>query len=173
MAWYALMVASGSEEKVSSKIGDQCYYPRRQTWIRKRRGNKREKAYKALMPGYVFLDLLPGERIAYDCMGLERNVYGLVSIAGQPLTVSEREIDWLKTQERDGAYDETSKQRLSAILGRQYRVASGTFSGFQAKVTGLSNETVSLDLIGFPYPVKITLAEFDKIRQESASDDRT
>ena len=172
MAWYALMVSSGSEEKISTKIGDQAYYPKRQTWVRKRKGNKREKAYKPLIPGYIFLDVLPGERLPYNQLEYERNIYGLVSIGGKPLTVSEREIEWLKTQERDGAYDETAKQRLSAILGREYRVASGTFSGFRAKVTGLSNETVSLDLVGFPYPVKISLAEFDKIRQESTSDGR-
>lgn len=167
MPWYALAVHSGTEAKVSAKLGEACWYPQRVVWAKRRHRKKGEGKQRKLYPlisGYLFVQSEFSDQV-YALVGSDRNVFGFVGVEGKPLGVSDREIAFLRQQEDDGAYDETAAQRLEVMIGREYLIMKGTMAGHKATVKSIENKRFVVDIPGLNHCVKIPVDNFEKIRQ--------
>ena len=169
MPWYALAVHSGTEAKISIKLGAACWYPQRVVWAKRRHRRKGEGKQRKLYPlisGYLFV-MQEHSASVRDLISDDKNVFGFVSVDGKPLGVSDREIAFLRQQESDGVYDETALQHLAVMIGQEYLIMQGLFAGCTAKVKSIENKQFVVDIQGISQRVKIPVANFEKIRQAS------
>jgi transcription antitermination factor NusG len=126
MPWYALACFSSAEDKIADKIGVQAYVPKRIIW-KKRRGRKREKRSYPLIPGYILVDMDLRDSV-YDLVRRDHRVFGFVDACGEPLTIRETEIDYIRRKEALGHYDET-KDILYKLIGGRFDIHDGALDG--------------------------------------------
>src|SRR5260221_6006201 len=119
MPWYALACTAFCEDKIAAKIGVNAYVPKRIVWrkVRRRTTSRHGRIKKSypLIPGYVLVDLHLVD-VIYDLVQREKNVFGFVASCGEPLTILSHPLDYLKSRESLGHYDET-KEILQKLIG--------------------------------------------------------
>ena len=166
MPWYALKCASMHEDKIAAKIGDRAYVPMRIIWrkVRRRTANKSGRIKKSypLIPGYILVNLHLGDGI-YDLLRRDKHVHGFVASSGEPLTIRPDEIQYLKSREGLGHYDET-KEIFHKLIGGKFEVLDGALEGRQIKVKSIKNRDLVMEVDGFPMPVTVSIESFENTR---------
>ena len=166
MPWYALTCTSWCEDKIAAKIGERAYVPKRIVWrkVRRRTQNRYGRVKKSypLIPGYVLVNLHLGDQI-YDLVRRDKNAFGFVSTCGEPLTIRPDEIEYLKSREGLGHYDET-KEIFQKLIGGSFEVLDGALEGHRIKVKAIKNRDLVMEVDGFPMPVTVSIDSFEKTR---------
>jgi transcription antitermination factor NusG len=166
MPWYAISCAAAHEDKIAAKLGVCAYVPKRIIWrkVRRRTANRSGRIKKShpLIPGYVLVNLHLGD-VIYDLVRRDRNVFGMVASCGEPLTIRDHEIEYLKSRENLGHYDET-KEILQKLIGGQFEIHDGALEGRKARVTAIKNRDLMMEVDGFPMPVAVSIESFENTR---------
>lgn len=161
MPWYALSCFSSAEDSIANKIGDRAYVPKRIIW-KKRRGRKREKRSYALIPGYILVNMDIRDSV-YDLVRRDHRVFGFVEACGEPLTIRDSEIDYLRRKEALGHYDET-KDILYKLIGGRFDIHDGALDGKSVRVISIKNRDIIMEVDGFAMPIAIAIDSFEKTR---------
>ena len=169
MTWYAIACSSKYEDKIADKIGSYAYVPHRTVWRKVRKNQRiagksgRIKKFYPLIPGYVLVNLQLGDDI-YAVLRRDRHVFGFISgYGGSPLKIKDYEIDYLKSRENMGHYDET-KEILRKLIGGRFELHDGALEGKRITISSIKNKDLIIDVEGYTSPVMVSIASFEKIR---------
>ena len=148
--WVALYVKSRHEKHVVVHLGGKGVESFLPTYV-KRYGNSK-RAELPLFPGYVFCRLPPSSQLP---VLMTPGVFYIVSKAGIPTTISDAEIDAVKSMLKPGF---VLKPWSYGCPGQEIRVNSGPLRGLRGVLSEASNDkwlVVSVDLLRRSVAVKL------------------
>ena len=175
MRWYVVHVYSGSEKRMAEAINDQIIRKGMQDYfaevlvpteevVEVRRG-VRVNSERKFFPGYMLMKMKMDDEIWHIVRTLPK-VYGFLGgKKGEPIPVSQSEIDSILNQMKDGL--EKPKPSVSFEIGEQVRVSDGPFSSFNGMVEEVDEEKarlkVSVSIFGRSTPVNLEYSQVEKI----------
>ncbi|MBW8688284.1 UpxY family transcription antiterminator [Chitinophaga rhizophila] len=124
--WYVAYTRANFERKVAKEIIDQQiehYLPMRKE-IRKW-SDRLKKIEIPLFPNYIFVKIKLLHKV--DILGIP-GVLSLVSFSGQPVSISEREIEHIRKIEEKG---KDISLEYYYCVGDRVRITSGIFTGME------------------------------------------
>ena len=175
MDWYILQVFSGSEKKVLDNILAQAtkkgHRDKIEKWlipsedvIEMKRGKKINSERK-FFPGYLILRMLMTDDIWHIVKGVPKVSGFLGGKKGEPSPVSQREIDKIINQVKEGL--EKPKPSVSFEVGEQVRVSDGPFTSFNGVVEEVDEEKarlkVAVSIFGRSTPVELEYSQVEKV----------
>ena len=173
--WYILQVYSGNEKKIEKELLAQTekrglreniskiLIPSEEV-IEMKKG-KKVSSERKFFPGYILIQMLMDDEIWHIVKALPK-VYGFLGgKKGEPIPVSQNEIDSILNQMKDGL--EKPKPSVSFEIGEQVRVSDGPFSSFNGMVEEVDEEKarlkVSVSIFGRSTPVNLDYSQVEKI----------
>ena len=175
MDWYILQVFSGSEKKVLDNILAQAtkkgHRDKIEKWlipsedvIEMKRGKKINSERK-FFPGYLILRMSMTDDIWHIVKGVPKVSGFLGGKKGEPSPVSQREIDKIINQVKEGL--EKPKPSVSFEVGEQVRVSDGPFTSFNGVVEEVDEEKarlkVAVSIFGRSTPVELEYSQVEKV----------
>ena len=175
MQWYILQVYSGNEKKIERELLAQIEKKNMQNNIEKilipseevieMKKGKKVNAERKFFPGYMLMKMKMDDEIWHIVRRLPK-VYGFLGgKKGEPIPVSQSEIDSILNQMKDGL--EKPKPSVSFEIGEQVRVSDGPFSSFNGMVEEVDEEKarlkVSVSIFGRSTPVNLEYSQVEKI----------
>ena len=173
--WYILHVYSGNEKKIEKELLAQVEKKGLKNNIEKilipseeviemKRG-KKVSSERKFFPGYMLIQMIMDVEIWHIVRMLPK-VYGFLGgKKGEPIPVSQKEIDSILNQMKDGL--EKPKPSVSFEIGEQVRVSDGPFSSFNGMVEEVDEEKarlkVSVSIFGRSTPVNLEYSQVEKI----------
>ena len=175
MQWYILQVYSGNEKKIERELLvqlekkgmkdnlEKILIPSEEV-IEMKKG-KKVNTERKFFPGYMLLRMNMDDEIWHIVRKLPK-VYGFLGgKKGEPIPVSQTEIDSILNQMKDGL--EKPKPSVSFEIGEQVRVSDGPFSSFNGMVEEVDEEKarlkVSVSIFGRSTPVNLDYSQVEKI----------
>ncbi len=173
--WYILQVYSGNEKKIEKELLAQVekkglsdnitkiLIPSEEV-IEMKKG-KKVSSERKFFPGYMLIQMIMDDEIWHIVRHLPK-VYGFLGgKKGEPIPVSQSEIDSILNQMKDGL--EKPKPSVSFEIGEQVRVSDGPFSSFNGMVEEVDEEKarlkVSVSIFGRSTPVNLDYSQVEKI----------
>ena len=173
MNWYIVQAYSGFEKKVVENIKeelkrhkldsslDQLLIPTHQvTEVKKGKRTKKEKKY---FPGYVLIKSEMDNNIYHMIKNIKR-VSGFLGSKGIPVPVSDKEIEKILGQIKDGVAQ--PKSGIEYSVGEKVQVIDGPFASFSGMVEDIDEEKsrlkVSVSIFGRPTPVDLEYNQVEK-----------
>ncbi len=173
--WYILQVYSGNEKKIEKELLAQIdkkglreniskiLIPSEEV-IEMKKG-KKVSSERKFFPGYMLIQMVMDDEIWHIVKALPK-VYGFLGgKKGEPIPVSQNEIDSILNQMKDGL--EKPKPSVSFEIGEQVRVSDGPFSSFNGMVEEVDEEKarlkVSVSIFGRSTPVNLDYSQVEKI----------
>ena len=173
--WYILQVYSGNEKKIEKELLAQTdkkglrdniskiLIPSEEV-IEMKKG-KKVSSERKFFPGYMLIQMIMDDEIWHIVKKLPK-VYGFLGgKKGEPIPVSQNEIDSILDQMKDGL--EKPKPSVSFEIGEQVRVSDGPFSSFNGMVEEVDEEKarlkVSVSIFGRSTPVNLDYSQVEKI----------
>ena len=173
--WYILQVYSGNEKKIEKELLAQVekkglvdniskiLVPSEEV-IEMKKG-KKVSSERKFFPGYILIQMVMDDEIWHIVKALPK-VYGFLGgKKGEPIPVSQNEIDSILDQMKDGL--EKPKPSVSFEIGEQVRVSDGPFSSFNGMVEEVDEEKarlkVSVSIFGRSTPVNLDYSQVEKI----------
>jgi transcriptional antiterminator NusG len=172
--WYIVQSYSSFEKKVAEAIKKEATKAKLEDKIEEvlvpthevtevRRG-KRVQRNKKYFPGYVLVKMDMDNQL-YHLIKNIKKVSGFLGQKGSPIPVSEKEIEKIKGQVKDGVVH--TKSFISYNIGEKVLVIDGPFASF----SGLVEETdedksklkVSVMIFGRPTPVELEFNQVEKV----------
>ena len=175
MQWYILQVYSGNEKKIEKELLAQIEKKNMQSNIEKilipseevieMKKGKKVNTERKFFPGYMLMKMKMDDEIWHIVRKLPK-VYGFLGgKKGEPIPVSQSEIDSILNQMKDGL--EKPKPSVSFEIGEQVRVSDGPFSSFNGMVEEVDEEKarlkVSVSIFGRSTPVNLEYSQVEKI----------
>ena len=173
--WYILQVYSGNEKKIEKELLAQTEKKGLKENISKilipseevieMKKGKKVSSERKFFPGYILIQMLMDDEIWHIVKALPK-VYGFLGgKKGEPIPVSQNEIDSILNQMKDGL--EKPKPSVSFEIGEQVRVSDGPFSSFNGMVEEVDEEKarlkVSVSIFGRSTPVNLDYSQVEKI----------
>jgi len=175
LQWYILQVYSGNEKKIENELLvqiekkglreniEQILIPSEKV-VEMKRGKKVDMERK-FFPGYMLIRMIMDDEIWHIVRNLPK-VYGFLGgKKGEPIPVSQSEIDSILNQMKEGV--EKPKPSVSFEIGEQVRVSDGPFSSFNGMVEEVDEEKarlkVSVSIFGRATPVNLEYSQVEKI----------
>ena len=171
--WYIVQSHSSFENKVAQEIKDEAIKANLVDKIEEiivpthditevKRG-KRVQRKKKYFPGYVLLKSEMDSTIYHMIKNLKK-VSGFLGTKGTPIPVSEKEIEKILGQIKDGVVQPKSGVEYS--VGEKVQVIDGPFASFSGLVEDIDEEKlrlkVSVSIFGRPTPVDLEYSQVEK-----------
>jgi len=173
--WFILQVYSGYEKKVKDQLLIQVekkglkdniheiLIPSEDV-IEMKKG-KKVNTERKFFPGYMLLKMVMDDEIWHIVRTLPKVNGFLGGKKGEPIPVSQSEIDSIINQVKDGL--DKPKPSVSFEIGEQVRVSDGPFSSFNGMVEEVDEEKarlkVSVSIFGRSTPVDLEYSQVEKI----------
>ena len=173
--WYIVQSHSSFENKVAQEIKDEAAKINLSDKIEEiivpthditevKRG-KRVQRKKKYFPVYVLLKSEMDNTIYHMIKNLKK-VSGFLGTKGTPIPVSEKEIEKILGQIKDGVVQ--PKSGVEYNVGEKVQVIDGPFASFSGLVEDIDEEKlrlkVSVSIFGRPTPVDL---EYSQVEKES------
>ena len=172
--WYIVQSHSSFENKVAglikeeadkAKIGEkfeEIIVPTHDVTEVKR--GKRVQRKKKYFPGYVLIKSEMDNNIYHMIKNIKR-VSGFLGSKGIPVPVSDKEIEKILGQIKDGVAQ--PKSGIEYSVGEKVQVVDGPFASFSGMVEDIDEEKsrlkVSVSIFGRPTPVDLEYNQVEKI----------
>ena len=172
--WYIVQSHSSFENKVAQEIKEEATKANLSDKIEEiivpthditevKRG-KRVQRKKKYFPGYVLLKSEMDNTIYHMIKNLKK-VSGFLGTKGTPIPVSEKEIEKILGQIKDGVVQ--PKSGVEYNVGEKVQVIDGPFASFSGLVEDIdevkSRLKVSVSIFGRPTPVDLEYSQVEKI----------
>ena len=173
--WNILQDYSGNEKKIEKELLAQIEKKGLRENISKilipseevieMKKGKKVSSERKFFPGYMLINMVMDDEIWHIVKALPK-VYGFLGgKKGEPIPVSQNEIDSILNQMKDGL--EKPKPSVSFEIGEQVRVSDGPFSSFNGMVEEVDEEKarlkVSVSIFGRSTPVNLEYSQVEKI----------
>ena len=173
--WYIVQSYSSFEKKVANSIKKEAIKAKLEDKIEEvlvpthevtgvRRG-KRVQRKKKYFPGYVLIKMDMDNQL-YHLIKNIKKVSGFLGQKGSPLPVSEKEVEKIKGQIKDGVAK--PKSFISYNIGENVQLIDGPFASFNGLVEEVDEEKsklkVSVMIFGRPTPVELEFDQVEKIQ---------
>ena len=173
--WYIVQSHSNFENKVAKLIAEEAKKSSVSEKIEEivvpthditevRRG-KRVQRKKKYFPGYVLIKMDMDNQLYHLIKGIKR-VSGFLGTKGTPVPVSDKEIQKIMGQIKDGVVQ--AKSGISYSIGEKVQVIDGPFASFSGLVEDIDEDKlrlkVSVSIFGRPTPVDL---EYNQVEKES------
>jgi len=171
--WYIVQTFSGFEQKVAGTIkeaiqkrqlGDkiiEVLVPMHEVTIVKK--GKRVQKKKKYFPSYVLVKMEMNKELYHMIKNIQK-VTGFLGTTGTPVPVSDKEIDKILGNIKEGAL--TPEPSLSFDVGEQVKVCEGPFASFSGLVEEVDEEKsrlkVSVSIFGRPTPIELEYNQVEK-----------
>ena len=174
-SWYIVQSHSSFENKVAQLIKEEAEKAKVQEKIEEivvpthnitevKRG-KRVQRKKKYFPGYVLIKSEMDNNIYHMIKNIKR-VSGFLGSKGVPVPVSDKEIEKILGQIKDGVSQ--PKSSIEYNVGEKVQVIDGPFASFSGLVEDVDEEKarlkVSVSIFGRPTPVDL---EFNQVEKTS------
>ena len=171
--WYIVQSHSSFENKVAQEIKEGAAKANLEDKIEEiivpthditevKRG-KRVQRKKKYFPGYVLLKSEMDNTIYHMIKSLKK-VSGFLGTKGKPIPVSEKEIEKILGQIKDGVVQ--PKSGVEYNVGEKVQVIDGPFASFSGLVEDIDEEKlrlkVSVSIFGRPTPVDLEYSQVEK-----------
>ncbi len=171
--WYIVQTFSGFEQKVVENINktveklelkdkiDDVIVPIHEVTEVKR--GKRVQRKKKYFPGYVLIKSEMDNNI-YHLIKNIKKVSGFLGSKGSPVPVSDKEIEKILGQIKDGVAQ--PKSAIEYSIGEKVQVIDGPFASFTGLVEDIDEDKsrlkVSVSIFGRPTPVELEYNQVEK-----------
>ena len=174
-SWYIVQSHSSFENKVAQLIKEEAEKAKVQEKIEEivvpthnitevKRG-KRVQRKKKYFPGYVLIKSEMDNELYHMIKGIKK-VSGFLGSKGIPVPVSDKEIEKILGQIKDGVSQ--PKSSIEYNVGEKVQVIDGPFASFNGLVEDVDEEKarlkVSVSIFGRPTPVDL---EFNQVEKTS------
>jgi len=174
-SWYIVQSHSSFENKVAQLIKEEAEKAKVQEKIEEiivpthnitevKRG-KRVQRKKKYFPGYVLIKSEMDNELYHMIKGIKK-VSGFLGSKGTPVPVSDREIEKILGQIKDGVSQ--PKSSIEYNVGEKVQVIDGPFASFNGLVEDVDEDKarlkVSVSIFGRPTPVDL---EFNQVEKAS------
>ena len=172
--WYIVQSHSSFENKVAQEIKeeatkanladkiDEIIVPTHDITEVKR--GKRVQRKKKFFPGYVLIKSEMDNNIYHMIKGIKK-VSGFLGSKGMPVPVSDKEIEKILGQIKDGVAQ--PKSAIEYAVGEKVQVIDGPFASFSGMVEEIDEEKsrlkVSVSIFGRPTPVDLEYNQVEKV----------
>ena len=171
--WYIVQSHSSFENKVAQEIKEEATKANLADRIEEiivpthditevKRG-KRVQRKKKYFPGYILLKSEMDNTIYHMIKNLKK-VSGFLGTKGTPIPVSEKEIEKILGQIKDGVVQ--PKSGVEYNVGEKVQVIDGPFASFSGLVEDIDEEKlrlkVSVSIFGRPTPVDLEYSQVEK-----------
>ena len=171
--WYIVQSHSSFENKVAHEIKEEATKANLMDKIEEiivpthditevKRG-KRVQRKKKYFPGYVLLKSEMDNTIYHMIKNLKK-VSGFLGTRGTPIPVSEKEIEKILGQIKDGVVQ--PKSGVEYNVGEKVQVIDGPFASFSGLVEDIDEDKlrlkVSVSIFGRPTPVDLEYSQVEK-----------
>lgn len=163
--WFLLCVFAGSEAKLTDRIGDTAYYPKRFVWV-KRRGRlengerRREKKTYPVIPGYIFYNGNPNDP-AISWLFNDNKFFGIRSVDGVFSRIPNVDIHRMRMAEMAGAAEVI--EVFSVMVGEKIEIVSGPFAGKIGVVREIEFGRAKMEFPENGHFAKFTVSNLGKI----------
>ena len=172
-SWYIVQSHSSFENKVAQLIKEEAEKAKVQEKIEEivvpthnitevKRG-KRVQRKKKYFPGYVLIKSEMDNELYHMIKGIKK-VSGFLGSKGIPVPVSDKEIEKILGQIKDGVSQ--PKSSIEYNVGEKVQVIDGPFASFSGLVEDVDEEKarlkVSVSIFGRPTPVDLEYNQVEK-----------
>ena len=171
--WYIVQTFSGFEQKVAEtlretvkikelgeKISDVLVPLHEVTEVRR---GKRVQKKKKYFPSYVLVKMEMSKDLYHMIKNIQK-VTGFLGTTGQPVPVSDKEIDKILGNIKEGSL--VPEPSISFDIGEQVKVCEGPFASFTGLVEEIDEEKsrlkVSVSIFGRPTPIELEYNQVEK-----------
>ena len=171
--WYIVQTFSGFEHKVSevlketikkkeldNKITDVLVPVHEVTEVKRGKRVQRKKKY---FPSYVLVKMEMSKELYHMIKNIQK-VTGFLGAAGAPARVSDKEIDKILGNIKEGSL--VPEPIISFEIGEQVKVCKGPFASFTGLVEEVDEEKsrlkVSVSIFGRPTPIELEYNQVEK-----------
>ena len=173
-SWYIVQSHSSFENKVAQLIKEEAEKAKVQEKIEEivvpthnitevKRG-KRVQRKKKYFPGYVLIKSEMDNELYHMIKGIKK-VSGFLGSKGTPVPVSDKEIEKILGQIKDGVTQ--PKSSIEYNVGEKVQVIDGPFASFSGLVEDVDEEKarlkVSVSIFGRPTPVDLEYSQVEKV----------
>ena len=174
MKWYIVQSYSSFENKVAQLIKEEAEKAKLSEKIEEiivpthditevKRG-KRVQRKKKYFPGYVLIKSEMDNNIYHMIKGIKK-VSGFLGSKGTPVPVSDKEVEKILGQIKDGVAQPGSS--IEYNIGEKVQVIDGPFASFNGLVEEIDEDKsrlkVSVSIFGRPTPVDLEYHQVEKI----------
>ena len=173
-SWYIVQSHSSFENKVAQLIKEEAEKAKLEEKIEEivvpthnvtevKRG-KRVQRKKKYFPGYVLIKSEMDNELYHMIKGIKK-VSGFLGSKGTPVPVSDKEIEKILGQIKDGVSQ--PKSSIEYNVGEKVQVIDGPFASFNGMVEDVDEEKarlkVSVSIFGRPTPVDLEYNQVEKV----------
>ena len=172
--WYIVQSHSSFENKVAQLIKEEAEKAEISEKIEEiivpthdvtevKRG-KRVQRKKKYFPGYILIKSEMDNSIYHMIKNIKK-VSGFLGSKGSPVPVSDKEVEKILGQIKDGVAQ--SKSAIEYNIGEKVQVIDGPFASFSGMVEDIDEEKsrlkVSVSIFGRPTPVDLEYNQVEKV----------
>ena len=171
--WYIVQTFSGFEQKVAETLREtvkikelgekicEVLVPLHEvTEVRRGKRVQRKKKY---FPSYVLVKMEMTKELYHMIKNIQK-VTGFLGTTGQPVPVSDKEIDKILGNIKEGSL--VPEPSISFDIGEQVKVCEGPFASFTGLVEEIDEEKsrlkVSVSIFGRPTPIELEYNQVEK-----------
>ena len=171
--WYIVQTFSGFEQKVAETLREtvkikelgekicEVLVPLHEvTEVRRGKRVQRKKKY---FPSYVLVKMEMTKDLYHMIKNISK-VTGFLGTTGQPVPVSDKEIDKILGNIKEGSL--APEPSLTFDVGEQVKVCEGPFASFSGLVEEVDEEKsklkVSVSIFGRPTPIELEYNQVEK-----------
>ena len=171
--WYIVQTFSGFEQKVAETIKEmiqkkklsdkisEVLVPMHEVTVVKK--GKRVQKQKKYFPSYVLVKMEMKKELYHMIKNIQK-VTGFLGAAGAPARVSDKEIDKILGNIKEGSL--VPEPIVSFEIGEQVKVCEGPFASFTGLVEEVDEEKsrlkVSVSIFGRPTPIELEYNQVEK-----------